>query len=154
MSEYTLEDPFVGDDKNESKSELKTKSEELEVENKSEDTEIEDTEIEETDKFKTKTNQVYVEFKNNASSIECVITATNTKYNVIANNKELRLLQNRFYFIPVSTDLNTDEFENLKILSDIAEKIDVRYIKDGFACVMALKHNVLITNGQRLCVVW
>ena len=99
-------------------------------------------------------HQIYVNFKDNATSIKCTIAATNTIYNAIATNKELRLLQNRFYFIPISVNIDSDNFDNLKIFSDMADNIDIRYIKNNVACIMALKHNISIKHNQRLCIVW
>jgi len=116
---------------------------------------IEDT-FNVNEKVKTTTklfnNQIYIDFENNAVPINCIISASNTKYSVLATNKELRLLQNRFYFIPITPDnIDSDNFRNIKIFSDMADQIDIRYIKDGLACIRALKHNILIKDKQRLC---
>jgi|GEM_PF-4863703 len=117
---------------------------------------VEDTFNVVNEKVKTTTklfnNQIYIDFENNAVPINCIISASNTKYSVLATNKELRLLQNRFYFIPITPDnIDSDNFRNIKIFSDMADQIDIRYIKDGLACIRALKHNILIKDKQRLC---
>ena len=96
---------------------------------------------------------IYVKFVNNVTPITCV-SALNHNDTVVATNKELRLIQNKFYYIPVSETVNSDDYDNLKIFSDMADIIDVRHIKDGIACVMPLKHNILLSDGDRLCAIW
>ena len=43
--------------------------------------------------------------------------------------------------------------ENLKTSFDLADKIDVRIVKNGFACVVPLVHNVMLVDGQRIAVI-
>src|SRR6056297_1103329 len=103
-------------------------------------------------KLSDKKIPVKSKFPKNATSIECIITATGYRDRVIASGKELRLLQARLYLIPVDTDINSDDFNCIKVMSDMSDSIDVRYIKDGFACVSALKHNVKIKDNVRLAI--
>lgn len=102
--------------------------------------------------FKNKPVIVNVQFPKNATTVECILSATGYKDKVIAAGKQLRLLQNRLYFIPVNTEINSDEYSNIKIMSDISESIDVRYVKNGYACVMPIKHNVKIRDTNRLAI--
>lgn len=102
--------------------------------------------------FKSDRITVKSKFPKNATSIECLLTATGYKDRVIASGKELRLLQSRLYYIPVNTDENSDEYSNIKVMSDMSDSIDVRHIKDGYACVCALKHNVKIVDNVRIAV--
>jgi len=102
--------------------------------------------------FKDNTVIVKSQFPKSATSVECIITATGYKDKVIASGKELRLLQHRLYLIPVNTYEDSDEYSNIKIMSDMSDKIDVRYVKDGFACVTPLSHNVKIYDNIRLAV--
>lgn len=102
--------------------------------------------------FKTDKIVVKVQFPKSSPIIECVITATGYKDRVVASGGELRLLQNRLYFVPVNTDANSDEYSHIKVMSDISDSIDVRYIKEGLACIIPLKHNVKIYNNIRIAV--
>lgn len=86
-------------------------------------------------------------------TIEYIIDSTNQKGKIIASNYEIRLLQGRTYFVPVDCDLNinSDDFI-IKEFSDIASLINVRYIKDGKACIIPIRHNITLNNEQRLCI--
>jgi len=79
-------------------------------------------------------------------------SATGETNKISIVNGKIQLMQNRIYFVPVNTDANSDDYKNLKIPSDIADKIDIRYIKDKFACITVLQHNTIIKNEQRLCI--
>ncbi len=99
---------------------------------------------------------IVVNFPKPATPVDCVSAATNTRDKIVASNKQLRLLQHRFYFIPVDVDPNisSDEYSNIKIYSEKAAEIDVRYVKDGMACIIALKHNTKIRQGELLAVLY
>jgi hypothetical protein len=99
---------------------------------------------------------VIVDFPKPATPVDCVSAATNTRDKIVASNKQLRLLQNRFYFIPVNVDPNisSDDYSNIKIYSEKAAEIDVRYIKNGMACIIALKHNTKVRQGELLAVLY
>jgi len=99
---------------------------------------------------------VCVDFPKHATPVECIITATGYRDKIAASGRELRMLQNRLYLIPVDCDkeVNSDEWSDIKVMSDMSSLIDVRYIKDGFACVMPLTHNVKIRQGNRLAILW
>ena len=97
---------------------------------------------------------VHVNFETSSDQIEFVLQATNEKNIVIAANMKLQLIQGRMYYVPVDTKADSDEYGNMKLYSDISEKIDVRYVKNGIACVIPLKHNIFIENNQKLCVLW
>ena len=97
---------------------------------------------------------VHVKFETNGDQVKFVLQATNQENHVIAANKKLQLIQGRMYYVPVDTDADSDEYGNMKIYSDISEKIDIRYVKNSHACVIPLKHNIFIENNQTLCVLW
>lgn len=101
-----------------------------------------------------KPSTIHVKFKTGGDQVKFVLQATNEQNIVIAANRKLQLIQGRTYYVPVDTDVNSDEYGNMKIYSDISEKIDVRYVKDGIACVYPLKHNIFIEDKQQLCVLW
>lgn len=67
-------------------------------------------------------------------------------------NGKIQMMQGRTYYIPVGTELNSDDYKSIKIPSDMADKIDVRFIKEKYACVVPLQHNTIIKNGQRICI--
>ena len=112
------------------------------------------------EKQETDSKQEYiticVDFPKHATPVECIITATGYHDKIAASGRELRLLQNRLYMIPVDCDesINSDEWTDIKVMSDMSSLIDVRYIKDGLACVMPLTHNVKIRQGNRLAILW
>src|SRR6056297_2618212 len=99
---------------------------------------------------------ICVDFPKHATPVECIITATGYHDKIAASGRELRLLQNRLYMIPVDCDkeINSDEWSDIKVMSDMSSLIDVRYVKDGFACVMPLTHNIKIRQGNRLAILW
>jgi hypothetical protein len=97
---------------------------------------------------------VHVRFSSNSDSVKIVLQATNQENYVTAANMKLQLIQGRMYYVPIDTNANSDEYGNMKIYSDISEKIDIRYVKNGIACIIPLKHNIFISNNQQLCVLW
>ena len=99
---------------------------------------------------------IKVNFPKSATPVDCVSATTNCSDKIVAPNKQLTLLQNRFYFIPVDCDkkINSDNYSIIKVYSTYADAIDVRYIKDGFACVMPLKHNFKIRQDMILAILF
>ncbi len=97
---------------------------------------------------------VHVKFETSNDQVKFILQATNQENQVIAANKKLQLIQGRIYYIPIDSDADSDEYGNMKIYSDISEKVDVRYVKNRIACVIPLKHNIFLENNQQLCVLW
>lgn len=99
---------------------------------------------------------VKIKFPNSATPVDCVSAATNCREKIVAANKQIRLLQNRFYFIPVDCDerIDSDQYGNIKVYSTQADKIDVRYVKNGFACLIAMKHNIKLYDDELLAVLY
>lgn len=134
-------------------SELQNNSTESELQNNS--IENDKKEIVNNSNNQIKNYTVVVNLSKQAIQIEFEILATGEVKKILATNGELRLMQGRFYFIPVEPfGINSDDFNNIKILSDMARIIDVKYVKDGYACVSVLRHNVSLKHGTRLCVIW
>lgn len=103
------------------------------------------------------TTTVYISLRKNAESIDHEIAATGQLYSVPATNGEIKLLSGRIYYIPISCDpkvdnLDSDIYSVIKVFSDIASQIEVRYVKNNKACIVPLKHNTTIQNKQRLCL--
>jgi len=85
------------------------------------------------------------------STVGYIFNSTGESNTVTVSNGKLQMMQNRTYYIPINSQINSDLY-NIKILSDMADKIDVRFVKEGFACVVAMQHNITIKNEQKLCV--
>lgn len=73
--------------------------------------------------------------------------------NVISvSNGKLYMLQDRQYYVPVDkSDIDSDKY-NIKVTSEAADRFDVRYIKDGLAAIVPIRHNSILRNDERLCV--
>jgi hypothetical protein len=94
---------------------------------------------------------VLANFSNAIVELGYVFLATNEQNVIKASNGRVNLLQGRMYYIPINNpDINSDTF-NIKIHSDVADRIDVRFVKDGFACVVPIRHNVVLKTGEKLC---
>lgn len=97
---------------------------------------------------------IHVKFKYPTESIYYVITATNQEQNTNAINGCLRLIKGRIYYLPVdNSEIDSDEYNILKVFSDVAAKIDVKFVKEGFACVIPIIHDTQIKDKQQLCVI-
>lgn len=94
---------------------------------------------------------VKTKFEASISSIGYIFNSTGESNTVAISNGKLQMMQNRTYYIPVNTSVDSDIY-NIKVLSDIADKLDVRFVKDGFACIVPLQHNITIKNEQKICV--
>jgi len=97
---------------------------------------------------------IHVKFSSNSDKIKIKSKATSEKNVVVAANKKIHLIHGRLYFIPVDSGVNSDEYGNMKQFSATTDKYDVKYIKDGVACVDPILHNAIIEDSQQLCVLW
>ena len=113
---------------------------------------VEDFKSEEEPKPQTAT--IHVDFKTNSDKIQIISKATQEKNTIVAANKKLRLIHGRLYFIPVDKNVNSDEYGNIKQFSETSDKFEIKYIKDGFACINPVQHNTQLINGQQLCILW
>ena len=95
---------------------------------------------------------IFTKFEKNTIQVEYTVNATGQEDKIIASNRSLKMMHGRSYRVPITnTEINSDT-RNIKVFSDIADYIDVRFVKNGFACVTPLRHNITINDGQRLCV--
>ena len=97
--------------------------------------------------------QVDTKFED-VSRITFTIAATGQTGNTVATDKKVRLMHGRVYKLPVNTDVDSDDRSLIKEYSDLADKILVRFIKNGMAHVVPLQNNVVIESSKRLCVIW
>lgn len=103
---------------------------------------------------KTKLSNVpiYTSFKRTSVQVEYVVNATGQRDKIIASNKSLRMMHGRSYMVPIDNLTIDSDSRNIKMFSDVADILDVRFVKNGVACVVPLRHNVTINDGQRLCI--
>jgi hypothetical protein len=110
------------------------------------------------EKHENKPQQDYILVKAKLKDVISIpFTLNSTSQNGNANtesDESVRLINGRTYYVSVDTDINSDNYAHLKILSDIADKIDIRYIKDGVCALVPIQHNIKIKHGQRLCYLW
>ena len=99
---------------------------------------------------------IKVNFPKSATPVDCVSATTNCSDKIVAANKQLALLQNRFYFVPVDCDesIDSDKYSVIKVYSEYAAAIDVKYVKNGFACIMPLKHNFKIRQDMVIAMLF
>ncbi len=95
---------------------------------------------------------VHVDLKEQVVEIYYIISATNQQGTVNAYNGDIRLIKGRIYYIPIDNKkIDSDEFNTLKIFSDMADKIDIKFVKEGFCCAIPIIHNIHLKHGQKLC---
>jgi len=82
--------------------------------------------------------------------IHYVMCATNDAGTTISINGKSLLAIGRLYKIPINFTGNMDEFNVIKLYGKYAEKFDVRNIRDGFAIIQPLVHNVAIQDGEEI----
>ncbi|MFW6242608.1 MAG: hypothetical protein ACOC2W_00455 [bacterium] len=99
---------------------------------------------------------VHTHFGNKTQPVQFTIIATGQTSNTSITGGQLRLIYGRIYFLPIDIDksISSDEFANIKIFSDISSKLDVRYISNGYAAILPLQNNIMLTDKTRLCVLW
>ena len=109
----------------------------------------------ERNQVKPKSATIHVKFRSSSDQIEIKSKATGETNKVAAANRRIRLIHGRLYLIPVdNTEVDSDEYGNIKQYSETSDKFEVRYVKNGVACIDPILHNALIENGQRLCIIW
>lgn len=99
---------------------------------------------------------IYTNFGNKTQNVQFTIIATGQTGNTSITAGKIRLIYGRIYFLPINSDkdIDSDNFANLKIFSDMADKIDVRYINNSYAAIIPLQNNIIILDNTRLCVLW
>jgi len=98
-------------------------------------------------------NLIKIDF-NDGQAINFILTSTGQKNVCVVSNNELKMMLGRIYYVPVNNKINSDyESINIKILGNIADQIDVRYIKDNLACIIPLQHNIKLSLNQEICKV-
>ena len=97
---------------------------------------------------------IHVKFKKPLQSIFYIISATNQEQNTNAIDGKLRLIKGRVYYIPIDkNDIDSDKFNIVKIFSDISDKIDIKFVKEGYCCIIPIIHGYQIKDEQQLCVI-
>ena len=97
---------------------------------------------------------IYVSFGSPVCEVHYEVQASGHRDKLLVTNNEVRLIHNRFYFIPVNNStIDSDNF-SIKVFSDVANLLDIRYVKHGVACVWPLRHNITLRDNQRLCVLF
>lgn len=79
--------------------------------------------------------------------------ATNEENMVTVSGGKMQLLHNRMYYIPIDNESINSDNGTIKVTSDISERFDIRSVRDGFACMIPIKHNSSLKNGERICIV-
>ena len=99
---------------------------------------------------------IYTKFGNTTTTINFVITATGQYGKTSATGGKLRLIHGRIYFLPITADesVSSDNYSNVKIFSDMGDKIDVKFVNKGYAAVLPLQNNINLLDNTRLCVLW
>lgn len=115
------------------------------------------------DYMKTQTNSqnsnpvfIHTKFGTKTQPVQFTIIATGQNGKTSISGGKLRLIYGRIYFIPIDANstVSSDAYANMKIFSDMADKIDVRYINNSYAAIIPLQNNITITDGARICVLW
>lgn len=87
--------------------------------------------------------------------VEFETAATGQKSKQKTEGKNIRLLSGRIYKLPVNNKtIDSDLFNILKVYSNSANRIDVRYVKNGYACVIPLQHGVILKHDEHLCSIF
>ena len=94
---------------------------------------------------------ISADFGEGIVEIGYIFLATNEQNIVKVSNGRINLLQGRMYYIPINNTMVDSDDYNIKVHSDIADRADVRFIKDGFACVVPIIHNAILKTGEKLC---
>lgn len=94
-------------------------------------------------------NLVKISLKH-SSKVNYISTRTGEPGSVISTNQKLLLSIGRIYQIPVDTKDNLDDFNVFKTVGKLRESLDVRNLRDGFAYIHPIVHNILIQNDEDL----
>jgi hypothetical protein len=99
-----------------------------------------------------KGSTISVDFELPKHNIFYIVNSTNQEERVNAINGEIRLIKNRIYYIPIDNkEINSDNCNQIKVFSKMADKINIVFVKDGYACVIPIVHNTSLRNKQHIC---
>jgi len=102
----------------------------------------------------TNSISIHVRFKLPIDNIFYILAATGQEQNSSAIDGSIRLVKGRIYYLPIDNSvIDSDTYNTIKVYSDISNSIEVRFVKEGYACVIPIIHNVLIKDKQQLCKV-
>jgi hypothetical protein len=86
------------------------------------------------------------------NSIGYIFNSTGEKNVSKIIDGKIQMMQGRTYYIPIKNkEIDSDDEFSIRVLSNFADKIDVRFVKQGFACVIPLHHNTILRSGQEIC---
>ena len=95
---------------------------------------------------------IHVKFKLPIDNIFYIIAATGQEQNNNAIDGSIRLIKGRIYYLPIDNNIiDSDNYSTIKVFSNISNSLEVRFVKEGYACVIPIIHNVLIKDKQQLC---
>jgi len=95
---------------------------------------------------------VFIKFEKPKQSITYIVNATNQEESVNAVNGELRLIKGRVYYIPVTNKtINSDECNYIKTFSNLSDKIQIFFVKEGYACVTPIINYTVLYDEQHIC---
>jgi hypothetical protein len=81
-----------------------------------------------------------------------IFLATNEQQITKFSGGKITLKQQRMYYIPIADkQLDSDQYDIIKVPSDVSDRCNVRYIKYGFACIEVIRHNSILKNNEVLC---
>jgi len=72
----------------------------------------------------------------------------------VAQTNSLTLQRDKLYFIPITTNVNSDEFSSIKLLNEYSQYFDVRGVKDGCAIIIPLVHNYQLEDDKLIGYIW
>jgi hypothetical protein len=98
-----------------------------------------------------KTIYINANFSEEIIEVGYVFLANGEQNVVSISNGKINMMQGRQYYIPVDNTVDSDDY-NIKVHSDAADRFDVRFVKDGLAAIVPIRHNALLKTGERLCI--
>jgi hypothetical protein len=95
---------------------------------------------------------IYSEFDNTIIEIGYVFLATGEQNVVKYSGGKINLLHGRMYYIPVDNKaVNSDDFI-IKTHKEASDRFDVRFVVDGLAAIVPIRHNAILRSNEKLCV--
>jgi len=97
--------------------------------------------------------EIRVKLPEKVTQIKITNLATSQKEHIPAvKTTPLKITQGRGYFIPIDSNIDSDQYKYCKVFNDVSAVMVICYVKDGYAYVIALQNFAIIKDEQLLCV--
>ena len=84
-------------------------------------------------------------------TVDFVDLKTNIRGSSVITSDKIQLNSSKLYYVPITnSDISLDTSNIIKPKGDMAEKINIRNVSNGFVSIITLRSNLILYDGELL----